>query len=63
MHDALLMHVFEGPSNLADVLPYAFLRKADVLLDIPLHDLLEVTFFRPFDCDEKFIQLVVNEPV
>jgi len=63
MHNTLFMHVLKRACNLTNVFPYPFLGKTDVLLNVALHDLLQVAFFRPFDSDKELIQLVVDEPV
>ena len=55
MHNALFMHVLKRACNLTNVFPYPFLGKTDVLLNVALHDLLQVAFFRPFYRDKELI--------
>lgn len=63
MHNPLLMHVLQGSSNLAYVLPNSLLREAYILLNVTLHHKLQISFFRPFDCNKELIQLVIDKPV
>ena len=45
-----------------DVFNNALLLKVDLILHGFLDDKLKVSFLCPFDCNEKFIQFIVNEP-
>lgn len=45
-----------------DVFDNSFLLKVDLILHSLLDDKLKVSFLCPFDCNEKFIQFIVNEP-
>lgn len=49
--------------DLVNVLPYPFLREANVFLDSFLNNELQVSFFSPFDRNKELIQLVINKPV
>ena len=56
------MHMLQCASYLMDVLDNALLLKVDLILHGFLDDKLKVSFLCPFDCNEKFIQFIVNEP-
>ena len=45
-----------------DVFDNSFLLKVDLILHGLFDDKLKVSFLCPFDCNEKFIQFIVNEP-
>lgn len=62
MHDSLLMHVFEGTRDLMDVLDDALLLEVYFVLHGLLYHKLEITFLSPFYCNEKLIELAVDEP-
>lgn len=62
MHNALAVHVGKGARALEDEVPDLALLKLDFLLTGALDQQLEVALLGPFDCDEEFIQLGVDEP-
>ena len=62
MHDSLLVHVLECTCNLVNVFNDAFLLKVDFIFHGLLDDQLKVTLLGPFDCNEKFVELAVDEP-
>ena len=62
MHDSFLMHMLQCARYLMYVFDDAFLLKIDLILHGLLDDKLKVSFLCPFDCNEKFIQFIVNEP-
>ena len=62
VHNPLAMHVLQCASDLMDVSPDLFLRKADFVLRRSLHNHLEVAFLCPLDSNEQLVQLVVDEP-
>jgi hypothetical protein len=63
MHNSLLMHVRQGPSDLRNEIPNLAFRERYVFFDSFFYQQLEITLFSPFHSNEKFIQLVVDEPV
>lgn len=63
MHDSLLVHVLECPSDLTDVFHDSLLWEVDVLLHGLLDDKFQVSLLCPFHGNEELIQLVIYEPV
>jgi len=63
MHDSLLMHVRQCPSDLGNEFPNLALREGDVFLDSFFYQQLQIAFLCPFDGYKKFIELVINEPI
>lgn len=62
VHNALLVHVLKGASDLVDVLDDLALREEDLVSNCLLDDQLEVALLGPLDCNEELIELAVNEP-
>ena len=62
MHDTLLMHVLKGRCDLEDVLNDTLLLKVDFVLFGFLDDELEISFLCPLYCNEKLVELAVDEP-
>ena len=62
MHDALLVHVFQGACYLVYVLDYSLLWEVDLVFHCLLDDELEVSLLSPFNSNEKFVELAVDEP-
>jgi hypothetical protein len=63
MHNSLLVHVRQRPSDLRNEIPNLAFREWDVFLDSLFYQQLEIAFFSPFDRYKEFIELVVNKPV
>lgn len=63
MHNSLLVHVRQRPSDLRNEIPNLAFREWDVFLDSLFYQQFEIAFFSPFDRYKEFIELVVNKPV
>ena len=63
MHYTFLVHVLQRTRYLMNVFPDFFLGERDIFLDGLFDDQLQVSLLSPLDCDEKLIQLVINEPI